>query len=63
MNSGTIKAPINILNKKIEITVKNIDTIYIVARFGNYIRRTHPKRIGIIPDIESHKIHFIGILL
>ncbi len=58
--SGAIRAAINILMKNANIAENDIDTIYIAGGFGNYIRRSHAKRIGMIPNIENQKIHFIG---
>ena len=58
--SGAIRAAINILIKNAKITEKDIDTIYIAGGFGNYIRRSHAKRIGMIPDVADHKVHFVG---
>jgi len=34
--------------------------ILIAGGFGNYIRRSHAKRIGLIPNIPDEKIKFIG---
>jgi uncharacterized 2Fe-2S/4Fe-4S cluster protein (DUF4445 family) len=58
--SGAIHAAINILMKNAGITESDIDKMYIAGGFGNYIRRTHAKRIGMIPDIPDNNIFFIG---
>jgi uncharacterized 2Fe-2S/4Fe-4S cluster protein (DUF4445 family) len=58
--SGAIRAAINVLLKKADMTADDLDTIYIAGGFGNYIRRSHAKRIGMIPNIPDNKIHFIG---
>jgi uncharacterized 2Fe-2S/4Fe-4S cluster protein (DUF4445 family) len=58
--SGAIRAAISILMKNADITESDIDRLYIAGGFGNYIRRTHAKRIGMIPDIPDHNIFFIG---
>ena len=58
--SGAICAAINILLKNAGITADDIDRMYIAGGFGNYIRRTHAKRIGMIPNIPDNNIFFIG---
>jgi len=58
--SGAIRAATNVLLKKAEITADDLDTIYIAGGFGNYIRRSNAKRIGMIPNLPNNKIHFIG---
>jgi len=58
--SGAIRAAINVLLKKAGISADDLDTIYIAGGFGNYIRRSHAKRIGMIPNLPDKKIHFIG---
>lgn len=58
--SGAICAAINILLKNADITADDIDRMYIAGGFGNYIRRTHAKRIGMIPNIPDKQIFFIG---
>lgn len=57
---GAIRAAINILLKNADITVDDITKMYIAGGFGNYIRRTHAKRIGMIPNIPDCNIFFIG---
>jgi uncharacterized 2Fe-2S/4Fe-4S cluster protein (DUF4445 family) len=58
--SGAIRAAINVLMKKAGMSEGDLDTIYIAGGFGNYIRRSHAKRIGMIPNLSDNKIHFIG---
>lgn len=58
--SGAISAAINILLKNAGITAGDIDKMYIAGGFGNYIRRSHAKCIGMIPNIPSKQIFFIG---
>ena len=58
--SGAIRAAIAILLRKAGIEAEQLQSIQIAGGFGNYIRRTHAKRIGMIPDIPDGKIHFIG---
>jgi len=58
--SGAICAAINILLKNAGITADDIDKMYIAGGFGNYIRRSHAKQIGMIPNIPSNNIFFIG---
>lgn len=58
--TGAIRAAINILLKKVGLEYQNVNMICLAGGFGNYIRRTHAKRIGLIPNLPDTKIHFIG---
>lgn len=58
--SGAIRAAIAILLRKADIEAEELDSVKIAGGFGNYIRRTHAKRIGMIPDLPDDRIHFIG---
>ena len=58
--SGAIRATTNILMKKAGVESENIDKLYIAGGFGNFIRQSNAKRIGLIPDLPDEKIFFIG---
>ncbi len=57
---GAITAGITILKKELGIEDKNISQILLAGAFGNFIRRRQAKMIGLIPDLPSEKITFIG---
>ncbi|HBC86861.1 MAG TPA: metal-binding protein [Lentisphaeria bacterium] len=58
--SGAIRAAINILLKKAGVQESEIDSVLVAGGFGYFIRRTHAKRIGLIPNLPDAKIRFIG---
>ncbi|MCK4325799.1 DUF4445 domain-containing protein, partial [bacterium] len=60
LSKGGIKAGIRILKKILSIEDKDISEVLLAGAFGNFIRRSNAKRIGLIPDLPSEKIKFIG---
>lgn len=58
--SGAIRAGIETLLVKAEITVADLDAILLAGGFGNYIRREHAMRIGLLPKLSLTRIKFIG---
>lgn len=57
---SAIAAGIKILQKELGITDEDVSEIYLAGAFGNFIRRRNAKRVGLIPNIDSEKITFIG---
>jgi uncharacterized 2Fe-2S/4Fe-4S cluster protein (DUF4445 family) len=57
---AAISAGIKILEDELGIEDKDIDEILLAGAFGNFIRRNNVKQIGLIPDLPSEKIKFIG---
>ena len=57
---AAIAAGIKVLQKELNVTDKDISEVYLAGAFGNFIRRTNAKRIGLIPNIPSEKIAFVG---
>jgi uncharacterized 2Fe-2S/4Fe-4S cluster protein (DUF4445 family) len=49
-----------ILMQKKRITEKAIDKAYIAGAFGNYLNPENAKTIGLIPDIPTERITFVG---
>jgi uncharacterized 2Fe-2S/4Fe-4S cluster protein (DUF4445 family) len=49
-----------ILMQKKRITEKDIDKAYIAGAFGNYLNPENAKTIGLIPDIPTERISFVG---
>jgi len=50
----------SILMKRKGVTTAEIDKVYIAGAFGNYINLENAKIIGLIPDIPTEKIRFVG---
>ncbi|MFC1498076.1 ASKHA domain-containing protein [Verrucomicrobiota bacterium] len=58
--NGAIRAGINILLKKESLKADDVGAVLLAGAFGNYIRRNNAKRIGLLPDMESGRIRFVG---
>ncbi|MBA4387894.1 MAG: hypothetical protein C0404_07925 [Verrucomicrobia bacterium] len=58
--NGAIRAGINILLKMAGIAPEHLKAILLAGAFGNFIRRNNAKRIGMLPDIPSDRIRFVG---
>lgn len=58
--NAAIRAGINILLAREGLTPDRLETVFVAGAFGNFIRRNHAKRIGLLPDVPSHRIQFIG---
>ena len=57
---AAMHAGCDILMKRMNVTEKDIDTLYIAGAFGNYIDPENARTIGIYPEISIDKIHFVG---
>jgi len=58
---GAIRAGVEIMLRKTDTKVEDIENIFIAGGFGSFIRRTNAQRIGLIPkDVPHNKISFIG---
>ena len=58
--SGAIRAGIETLLAKAGIAVKDLDAVLLAGGFGNYIRREHAMRIGLLPQLPVARVKFIG---
>lgn len=57
---AAIRAGYDILKKTLGKTDEDIEEILLAGAFGNYIRRDQAKRVGLLPDVPTEKIRFIG---
>jgi len=57
---GAIRAGIEILLAELGLEAADIDAVYLAGAFGNFIRRSMAKRLGLLPDIPSDRIRFVG---
>ncbi len=60
MAKSAIYSGIRILKRKLGVKLEDIEEVLIAGAFGNFIRRSNAKRIGLIPAVDSNKIKFIG---
>jgi uncharacterized 2Fe-2S/4Fe-4S cluster protein (DUF4445 family) len=58
--SGAIRAGINILLRHAGIAPSDLGAVLLAGAFGNFIRRSNARRIGLLPDIPCSRIRFIG---
>lgn len=58
--NAAIRAGINILLKNAGLQPEQLDVILLAGGFGNFIRRNHARRIGMLPPIPCSKIRFVG---
>jgi len=57
---GAMRAGMEILLSELGLTAQDIDEVYLAGAFGNFIRKHMAKGIGLLPDIDSEKIKFVG---
>ncbi len=57
---GAIRAGIQLLQKRVGIDDEDLGAVLLAGAFGSYIRRESAVRIGLLPDVEIHKIRFVG---
>jgi len=57
---GAISAGINLILKEMGMTVEELDEILLAGAFGNYIDKDSARRIGLLPQVPSGKIRFVG---
>ncbi len=57
---GAIFSACSLLLKNVGITFDEIDAFYIAGGFGRYLAIENAIRIGLLPDIERDKYHYLG---
>jgi len=57
---GAISAGVRILLKDLGLDAGDIDEVLIAGAFGNYIRKEHAIRVGVIPPVPLEKVVFVG---
>jgi uncharacterized 2Fe-2S/4Fe-4S cluster protein (DUF4445 family) len=58
--NGAIRAGINILLRTAGLQPSDLDSVLLAGAFGNFIRRNHARRIGMLPPIPCSRIRFVG---
>jgi len=58
--TGAIRAGINILLRRAGLAPEDLGSVLLAGAFGNFIRRSNARRIGLLPQIACGRIHFIG---
>jgi uncharacterized 2Fe-2S/4Fe-4S cluster protein (DUF4445 family) len=57
---GAIAAGAAILLKEFGIAPKDLGRVLLAGAFGNFIRRNMARRIGLLPDVPTERILYIG---
>ena len=57
---GAISAGLSIIMKELGVTTDDIAEVLLAGAFGNFIRRSKAKRIGMIPDLPTQRIRCVG---
>ena len=58
--NAAIRAGINILLRREGLTPADLDSVLLAGAFGNFIRRSNARRIGMLPTIPCSRIRFVG---
>ncbi|MGD9109892.1 MAG: ASKHA domain-containing protein, partial [Phycisphaerales bacterium] len=57
---AAIRTGISLLLEKVRLNDSDIEQVLLSGAFGNYIKKTSALRIGLLPDVATDKIHFVG---
>ncbi len=57
---GSIYMAAECLLDEMQLTFNDLDHVYIAGGFGNYLKIEQAVAIGLFPDIDHDKFHFIG---
>jgi uncharacterized 2Fe-2S/4Fe-4S cluster protein (DUF4445 family) len=57
---AAIAAGARLLLQELGIGVADLDQVLLAGAFGNFIRRSMAKRIGLLPDMPTERIRFVG---
>ncbi len=58
--TAAVHAGIGILMRRLHVETGAIDRILLAGGFGNFIRRNHAQRIGLLPAVPSERVLFMG---
>ncbi|NQU38465.1 MAG: DUF4445 domain-containing protein [Lentisphaerae bacterium] len=58
--TGAVRAGIQIMMRRAGIEPESLHRVLLAGAFGNFIRRSNARRIGLLPQIAGDKIRFIG---
>jgi len=60
ITKGAIFSACSLLVKNVGIDFDDIDALYIAGGFGRYLNVENAVRIGLLPDLDRDKFHYIG---
>jgi uncharacterized 2Fe-2S/4Fe-4S cluster protein (DUF4445 family) len=57
---AAIQAGTQVIASEFGVEPQDVDRVLLAGGFGNFIRRSHAKRIGLLPPIDTDRIEYIG---
>jgi len=57
---AAIQAGIQVIAAEFGVRPDQVDRVLLAGGFGNFIRRSHAKRIGLLPAVDTDRIEYIG---
>ncbi len=57
---GAMAAGMAVLMKEMGVQPQDLNEVLLAGAFGNFIRRSQAKRIGLLPDVPTERIRFVG---
>lgn len=57
---GAIRAGTQLLVREFGVEIESVSRVLLAGGFGNFIRRSNAKRIGLLPSLPTSRIEFIG---
>ena len=57
---GAVFSACSLLLKKVGLKFKDIDSVYIAGGFGEHLNIDNAVCIGLLPDIDRHRFHYLG---
>jgi len=57
---AAIFAGCSILMRRQNVKIKDLDRVFVAGAFGSYINPENAKFIGLVPDVPTEKIRFVG---
>ena len=57
---AAIQAGIQVIASEFGVRPDEVDRVLVAGGFGNFIRRSHAKRIGLLPPVHTDRIEYIG---
>jgi len=58
--TGAIRAGVNLLIKRAGLNLEDLGAVLLAGAFGNFIRRSNARRVGLLPQVACNRIRFIG---
>jgi len=58
--TGAIRAGVNLLVKRAGLKLEDLGAVLLAGAFGNFIRRSNARRVGLLPQVACNSIRFIG---